>query len=106
MAPFQPFTSMKPVRTVPASAMSAVTPCVWKSTFLKLTRPTSVASLLTMTFAVCSAMKQMKRPMPAATARLSVSGMELNMPSRTGVSDSARKTMPSTNTARSANCQL
>ena len=97
---------MKPVRTVPASATSAVTPCVWKSTFLKLTSPTSVASLLTMTFAVCSAMKQMKRPMPAATAFLSVNGIALKMLSRTGVSESARNTSPSTNTASSANCQL
>jgi hypothetical protein len=44
--------------------------------------------------------------MPAATAFLSVSGMLLKIASRTGVSESARNTRPSTNTASSANCQL
>ena len=81
-------------------------PCVWNGAFLKLTRLTSTSSLLTTIFAVWSAMKQMKRPRPAATAFLSVNGMQLKSASRTGVSESARKMSPSTNTARSANCQL
>ena len=53
-----------------------------------------------------SAMSVMKRPMPAATAFLSESGIALKMASRTGVTERARKTRPSTKTASSANGQL
>ena len=81
-------------------------PCVWNGTSLNFTIATSVAGLSTITPAVFIAIRQMKRPIPAATAFLSDSGIALNIPSRTGVSESARKMIPSTNTASSANCQL
>ena len=106
IAPFHFLTSMTPVRRVPPKARSAVMPCVGKGMLLKFTSATNVVSSLTMIFAVWSAMKQMKRPMPAATARLRDIGIELKIPSRTGVSESARKMSPSTNTVKSANCQL
>ena len=63
-----------------------------------------MAGLATTTLAPCSAMNAMKSPMPAATAFLSENGIELKMFSRTGVSESASKISPSTNTASSANC--
>ncbi len=101
-----PFVIMTPVKNVPIIAKSAQIPCVWNAAFLKLTSPTRTASLFTMIFEVCRAMKQMKRPMPAATAFFRENGMQLKIASLTGVSDRARKTSPSTNTANSANCQL
>ena len=56
--------------------------------------------------AFLSAISVMNRPMPTATAFLIETGIALKIASRTGVTDSARKIRPSTNTASSANAQL
>ena len=106
MAPLSFFTTSKPVKIVPTSAIIAQIPCVANGTSVKCTIETSVAGLSTTIPAVFMAMMQMKSPIPAATAFFSGNGMLLKIASRTGVSESARNTSPSTNTASSANCQL
>ena len=106
IAPLSPFWRKKPVSSVPTRANIAQMPWVWNGAVLKSMQSTSVAPLATTIFEVWSAMKQMKSPMPADTAFFRATGIALNIPSRTGVSESARKMSPSTKTARSANCQL
>ena len=88
----------------PTSASSAQMPWVLKFS-VKLVIVTSVEES-TARPAFCKPMKQMNRPMPTETPRLSVSGMALKIASRTFVRLSTMKIKPSTKTASSATCQV
>ena len=102
--PFTFFTYRIAVIIKPINARSAQIPNVWKLP-LKFTYVRSVESLFTIICAPCKPTKAIKIPIPALTPFFNVLGIALKIASRTLVSESAIKTIPSAKTAISATLQ-